>query len=208
MKNVKLLSILVAVFLCMACVACSHEVADDSRKDTTAPHASAPSDDIGNIDISQLYTSSHNDDNTYSYSLSDLNGKTLFQINNAVREPKIEQVTPGVYSLVTQTGTGLSTNWAVYCDVANSKASAVYQYVLAAKDGHVIRAESKNEGHFIIVQDIFEQDQYYMEYPLENVSLVATDFAIDCQTDDYGNVVVTYLTGNDFVETELTIKLP
>ncbi len=184
--------VVLVVLLCLVLVSCSNE-----------------SDDKGYKDITDLYTSTQNDDNTYSYSFFDLNGNLLFKKEGVVREPKVNQIDVTVYELITQTGTGLSTNWAVYCDVENSKISDTYYYVLAAQENYVICGDFKNGQHFIIVQEIFDADGdcYYKEYKLENVSPVA-DFVIDCKIDTNGNSVVTYLTGDNYTETDLTIYLP
>lgn len=204
MKIKKVLSILILVSLCFSIVGCTNEPGDKEYKDII----NKPEDKEYN-DITDLYTVTKNDDNTYSYSFSDLDGKILFE-NDDVREPKINQITDTVYELITQSGTGLSTNWAVYCDVNNSKTSEIYYYVLTAKKNYVICGDSKNGEHFIVVQEIFgtDGDTYCKEYKLENVSPVSADFVIDCKFDANGNAIVTYLTGDDYTETDLTISLP
>ncbi|MBQ8575115.1 MAG: hypothetical protein IJ447_03605 [Clostridia bacterium] len=158
-------------------------------------------------DITDLYTLTENADNTYSYSLTDVDGNLLFEKQNSVKEPKIETITPDVYGLVTQTGTGLSTNWAVYCDVKNSKVSETFYYVLAAQGDYVICADYENGKHSIIVQNMFDKSAYFKTYELENVSPVAADFIIDCKFDVAGNATVTYLTGEDYTEAEITINI-
>lgn len=139
-----------------------------------------------------------------------MEGKVLFKNDDVIRKPKINQIAVNVYELITQTGTGLSTNWAVYCDVKNSQTSEIYYYVLAAKENYVICGGYKNGERFIVVQEIFDTDgdRYYKEYKLEDASPVAADFAVDCKFDANGNAVVTYLTGDDYTETDLTISLP
>lgn len=157
--------------------------------------------------LSDLYASTKNEDNTYSYTFSDLNNNILFQKENVVREPKINQIAVSVYELKTQTGTGLSTNWAVYCDVENSKTSETFYYVLATQGDYVVCADYKDNKHFITVQNIFDKSVYYKTYELENVSPVAADFALGCEFDSDNNVTITYLTGEDYTETKLTIDI-
>lgn len=157
--------------------------------------------------LSDLYVSTKNDDKTYSYKFYDLNNNILFQKENVVREPKINQINATVYELKTQTGTGLSTNWAVYCDVENSKISETFHYVLGAKGDYVVCADYEEGKHFIIVQNIFNKSVYYKTYELENVSPVAADFALGCEFDSDNKVTITYLTGEDYTETKLTIDI-
>lgn len=158
--------------------------------------------------LSDLYASTKNEDNTYSYTFSDLNNNILFQKENVVREPKINQIAVSIYELKTQTGTGLSTNWAVYCDVENSKTSETFYYVLAAQGDYVVCADYKDNKHFITVQNIFDKSVYYKTYELENVSPVAADFALGCKFDGDNNAIITYLIGEEYNETKITIDIP
>ena len=65
----KLLSfILVCLLLCFMVVGCTSET-----------------DEKGYKDITDLYTSTQNEDNTYSYSFTDLDGNILFEKENVVR---------------------------------------------------------------------------------------------------------------------------
>lgn len=159
-------------------------------------------------DINDYYTLTDNGDSTYSYSLKDKNGNVLFEKQNVARAPQTEQVAPYVFGLVTQTGTGLSTNWAVYCDVENGKVSEQFQYVLGANDKYVVYAKYMDGGHFIIVQDIFDIEAYYTKTKPRLVSPVASDFAVACRFDEAGNAIVTYLSGDEYTETEITINIP
>ena len=167
-----------------------------------------PNDDKGRKDITDLYTVVHNEDNTYSYTFTDLNGTVLFEEEKAAREPRINQITATVYELKTQSGTGLSTNWAVYCDVENSKVSEIFYYVLGAQGNYVVSANYEDGKHFITVQNIFDKSAYYKTYELENVSPVAADFALGCEFENESKATITYLVGEDYDETEMTITIP
>ncbi len=157
--------------------------------------------------LSNLYLLTKNEDNTYSYKFYDLNNSILFQKENVVREPNINQIAVNVYELKTQTGTGLSTNWAVYCDVEKSKTSETFYYVLGAQDDYVVCADYKDGKHFITIQYIFDKSVYYKTYELENVSHVAADFALGCKFDGDNNAIITYLIGEEYNETKITIDI-
>lgn len=154
-----------------------------------------------------MYSITQNGD-LYSYKIVDKNGKVLFLNEAATREPKIEQVNTYILGLTSQTGSGLSTNWAVFCDVENSKVSETFQYVLMAQGDYVIYANYENGERSIIVQNIFDKSQYYKQHVLTNCSPVAADFAISAKPNGEGIAVVTYLTGDDYTETEITINFP
>lgn len=192
MKAKSLFSVVLIVLQCLIFASCSDKSEDKKFKN-----------------ITDLYTLTQNDDNTYSYSFSDLNGNVLFEKEGVVREPEINPIDVGIYELITQTGTGLSTNWAVYCDVENSKTSDLFYHVLGADENYVICGNIKNNEYLIVVQEIFNNDGegYFKEHKLENVSTVAADFAVDCKIDNK-SAFVTYLTGDDYTEAILQIQLP
>lgn len=166
------------------------------------------SDKPKNTTVEDFYTSTKNTDNHYNYTFEDKNGKVLFEKDDTTREPKIREVSTDVYELITQTGTGLSTNWAVYCDTENSKVSETFTYVLGAKDSYVIYADYENKEHIITVQNIFDKSVYCETYKLENESTVAADIVIAMEFNDHDDFVVTYLSGEDLTKTDLTIDIP
>ena len=155
-----------------------------------------------------MYSITRNDDLTYTYKVVDKNGNVLFSKDNATREPDVEQVNTYILGLKVQTGTGQSTNWAVYCDVENSKVSETFQYVLMAQGNYVLYANYENGEHSIIVQDIFDKSQYYKKHILANCSPVAGDIVIGAKPNGEEIAIVTYLTGENYTETELTIEFP
>lgn len=155
-----------------------------------------------------MYSITKNDDATYAYQVVDQNGKVLFSKDDATREPKVEQVNSHILGLTVQTGTGLSTNWAVYCDVENSKVSETFQYVLMAQGDYVIYANYENGEHSVIVQNIFDRSAYYQKHTLPSCSPAAGDIVTGAKPNGQGLAVVTYLTGSDHKETDLTIQFP
>lgn len=154
------------------------------------------------------YTVSQNEDQTYSYKVFDQKGDVLFADDHCAKEPHINKVTDRVYSVTVQAGTGLATNWAVFCDVESSKVSEVFHYVLIAQGDYVIYASCENGQQSIIVQNMFDKAAYCQAYPLSNCSAVAADFVIGVELKGEGIAVVTYLTGDNYTETTLTIQFP
>ena len=136
-----------------------------------------------------MYSITKNNDSTYTYKIVDKNGNVLFSKDNATREPNVEQANTYILGLKVQTGTGQSTNWAVYCDVENSKISETFHYGLGAKGDYVVCADYEEGKHFIIVQNIFDKSVYYKTYELKNVSPVAADFALGCEFDGDNNAI-------------------
>lgn len=146
-------------------------------------------------------------DKTYSYEIIDYKGTVLDYEDNLTREPKQQKVSEDVVGICIQAGTGLSTNYATYYDLENSKISETFYHVLTAKDGYVVCADYRDGEYYIVVQDIFDKEHYYQEYKLENVSPVAADFVVDAYFNTDGNVNITYLSGEDYTKTNYTIEI-
>lgn len=58
------------------------------------------------------------------------------------------------------------------------------------------------------VQNIFDKSAYCKTYELEKVSPVAANFSLECNFDTDNKAIITYLTGNDFKESKITIDIP
>ena len=86
--------------------------------------------------------------------------------------------------------------------------SETFQYVLMAQGNYVLYANYENGEHSVIVQNIFDKSEYYKKHILANCSPVVGDIVIGAKPNGEGIAVVTYLTGNDYKETELTINFP
>ena len=161
-----------------------------------------------NVTLEDFYTITKNNDNRFDYTFEDKNGNVLFENKDTTKEPSIRELTADVYEITTQTGTGLSTNWAVYCDTENSKVSETFYYVLGAKGSYVVYADYENKEHTIIVQDIFNKSVYYETYKLENESPVAANVIVGSEFTEQGDFVVTYLSGEEFTKAEIAINIP
>ena len=157
---------------------------------------------------SEMYHITRNGDFTYSYQIVDKKGVVLFSEDHAMRKPEIEQLSSNILGITVQAGTGLSTNWAVYCDTENSKVSETFQYVLMTRDDYVIYVDIENGEHSIVVQNIFDKSKYCKKHMLTNCSPVAGDVVIEAKPKGEGAAVVTYFTGEDYAETELVITFP
>ena len=198
MKAKKLcLIILVFVYL-LTLSACNN---NSHIADTEEESISAQSD--------SYYTISTNEDLTYSYKITAKNGDVLFSDDNSPREPHIDQVSANILSVTIQTGTGLSTNWAVFCDIENAKTSETFQYVLGAKDSYVFYVEFEDGNHRLVVQDIFDSNIYRKTYTLQNCSSIA-DPICELTFDGEGKATITYLTGTETAisQTSATIYFP
>ena len=154
------------------------------------------------------YSVFQNEDQTYSYKIFDQKGDVLFGDDHCAQEPRIEKVTDHVYSVTVQAGTGLSTNWAVFCDAENSRVSEPFHYVLMAQGDYVIYVTRENEQTSIVVENIFDKAAYCQAYPLSGCSAVAGDVVLGAEPKGDGIAAVTYLTGDNYTETTLTIQFP
>lgn len=154
------------------------------------------------------YSVVQNEDQTYSYKIFDRKGGVLFGDDRCAQEPRIEKQTDYVYSVTVQAGAGLSTNWAVFCDGENGRVSEPFHYVLMAQGDYVIYVARENGQTSIIVENIFDKAAYCQAYPLSGCSAVAGDVVLGAQSAGEGAAVITYLTGDNYTETTLTIQFP
>ncbi len=154
------------------------------------------------------YSIFQNEDQTYSYKIFDQKGDVLFGDDHCAKQPQICKHSDHVYSVTVQAGTGLSTNWAVFCDVENSKVSEVFHYVLMAQGDYVVYVARENEQTNIVVENIFDKAAYCQAYPLSGCSAVAGDAVTGAEPMGEGIAAVTYLTGDNYTETTLTIQFP
>ena len=154
------------------------------------------------------YSVYQNEDQTYSYKIFDQKGYVLFGDDRCPQEPRIEKVTDRVYSVTVQAGTGLSTNWAVFCDAEKGTVSETFHYVLMAQGDYVVYVARDNGQTSIVVENIFDKAAYCQAYPLSGCSAVAGDVVLGAEPKGDGIAAVTYLTGDNYTETTLTIQFP
>ena len=147
---------------------------------------------------------------TYSYIIKDAKGAILCEEKNATREPEILRTGLDIYGLCTQAGTGRSTNYAVFYDLENGRISEPFYYVLTALREYVIYVDLQEGRHFIVVENIFDPSAYSEKYELTNPSPVAADIVTFWSYAGINNngVSITYLSGENYTETELFIDIP
>ncbi|MBQ2730092.1 MAG: hypothetical protein IJF69_04900 [Clostridia bacterium] len=144
----------------------------------------------------------------YTYTIYDRNGDVIFKDSNW-REPEISMVSDDIVELCIQTGTGLSTNWAIFFDVETGEQSETYHHVFGAEGDYVIFGDydSETDERSIVVQNVFDSSRYYKKYVLEDASSLDADFAA-IEPLAYGRWEITYLVGEDYKQEKLVIHLP
>ena len=197
MKAKKLHLIILVVVYLLVLSACNNSHIEDTQKESISSQ------------IDSYYSISTNEDLTYSYKITAKNGDTLFSDDNSPKEPHIDQVSTNIFSVTIQAGTGRSTNWAVFCDIANAKTSETFQYVLGAKDSYVFYVAFEDGNYRLVVQDIFDSNIYHKTYSLQNCSSFA-DPICELTFDGQGKATITYLTGTETAisQTSATIYFP
>ncbi len=148
----------------------------------------APSDQSPNIKIAR---------NGFlrTYTVYDQGGNVLYRIECTSRMPEIWEVSPGVYGLVTQTGTGRSTNWAVFCDVEKGLVSDTFHYVLDAQGPYVLCGMYEDQKHSVSLQNIFSPTEAAYRIPLDDASPKVADCIKAGTFTDENTVLITYCVG-------------
>ncbi len=142
------------------------------------------------------------------YTLSDREGTVLFEMRNVIKVPTEIRLTASVYEFTLQTGTGLSTNWAVFYDGESNRISETFQYVLGAKDQYVVYCQRENDVPYIIVQNIFDPAAYKKTYEVPDPSTMVADCIMGLEYDPDGNMAVRYLSGENYEEAVFLVELP
>ena len=149
-------------------------------------------------DIEDCYQIHANSDLTYSYEITNLSGKVIYSESSVRKAPTIKPLSPSVLAVSAQTGTGLSTNRAVFCDVQNSIVSETFYYVLGAKDGYVFYVENKDKVHTIICRNIFDSTVPAQEYKVEDEFVVLDSFS-EADFEINGVAKISYLTSDSVI---------
>lgn len=151
--------------------------------------------------IEDCYQISANGDSTYSYEITDLKGNVLYSESDAIKSPTISPLSTSVLEVSTQTGTGLSTNWAIYCDVETGEVSDKFFYVLGAKDGYVLYVKYEDNMHTIICRNIFDAHALTQEYRVDGELVVLDSFSkADFSTE--GVATISYTSGDAAAQRE------
>ena len=155
---------------------------------------------------SPLYAMTKTEDGYY-ITFSDEAGNVIYEDPCADREPRVTRLSSAIYELLSQTGTAISTNWAVYCNAKTGEVSHIFQFVLAATEEYVVYVTQEEGAAYVIVEGSFDRDLYQEKLPLAGVSAVE-EFIVSCVFDEDGNAVVTYLAGEEHTPTQLSFPMP
>ena len=142
---------------------------------------------------------------SYSYEIRDKQGNVLLSDSGASRQPHIEALDSNTVKLMIQGGTGLSTQSTKYCDIENGIVSDWYSSVLCEHDGNTVFAERRDDGQYIVICSIFDENGFYKEYKIDGISECA-DPVLKAELS-VTKLNITYLAGENYIETETSIDI-
>ncbi len=162
----------------------------------------------------KCFTSLHSHSSGYDYVIQDINGNIVLEDHNMERWPNFHMVNDSVLCMYIQYGTGLLTRNTVYVNVKTGEISPVYGCAFSDEikgaaygeyGNNVIYLSLKNDCHYMVVRDIFDEKKYYKEVlltddkdaPLENI----------CSWDISPDGMATFTFVADGNLTEKTIKI-
>ncbi len=159
-------------------------------------------------DITDFADVIRNDDQTYSYTITGTDNTVLLSETGCSREPHIQLMDTRIVEVLTQTGTGLSTNQAVYVDVENGEISDMFRYVLGAANGKVVYVEhaAQTSSHQIVVRHIFDDAMYYKTYDLQT-DVALSQAIVKCEMRSSDVLTITYVKDEGGREYELTVSV-
>ena len=165
-------------------------------------------DDIENpkmIEEARFYAIFEGDNYEYYYYIYD-GDKTIVDEGRCWRYPTLSMLTDSIVRLRIQAGTGISTSSTRYYDVEKNKISPWYSSVYSETDALLVLSEYKS----LIVQDLFDEGIYYRAFAKFQHELAANTVEPFVRVQFIGDgrqIIVTYLTGDDFTEVTETIPL-
>lgn len=153
----------------------------------------------------QLYT---NADKTYRLVLRGTDGKTLFEADKLSKSPMKETVDAdkGIFELSWATGQGPNDYDSVFY---NEKTGQVSEKIHAYRGTDGVRiAYGSADQKKVIVQDLFNKNAYYKEYPLEGAHAKNGNIIVGGKLQsDKKTVVISYFAKDQSATQHATIKL-
>lgn len=144
----------------------------------------------------------------YIYEVKDNQGNIMLAEDGLNKEPHIETIDKNTVKVWVQTGTGISARRTQYCDIENSVVSKKFNSVFCEYEGKTVYHAFRDGEHYVVMQDIFDKDVFYKEFKLDDVSDSPADAVLNAQVSKNGKELrVTYLTGDDYAETETVINI-
>ena len=204
-----LVGIAVMVKLSNADVADEHAGHNHAAGDsyTDGEHYEGDGHDHGTTDSSsdalsnRVYT---NADGTYRLQVIDKDNKVVFERNKLYNAPVKEKVSEHVTTLGWATGTGANDFEHIYYNTDTGEISTLF-YAPRGCDGVRVAYSSADQTK-IIVQDIFNKNTYYKEYPLEG-AYTGGDYVIQSGKLTDSTVTIFYVVGENNKTTSVRIPL-
>ncbi len=145
------------------------------------------------------------DDGTYSLIVYRTDGRIMKIHSELNAEPDVQVINGKIARATVNSAEGLHKSWTEYYDMKTGNISKRYYYVLTELDDKVIFVETKNDKHYIVISDFFDENIYNKEVLLENSSPVddpIVGFGIE---DEYLHIM--YFKGEKEEKAKISIKL-
>lgn len=156
------------------------------------------------------FYSAYKFDNRYYYKITSKDGSVREDVHDTVKLPNFNMLTDTLLEVKSQTGTGQSTNWAVYYDAEADKISNHFYYVMATNGELVAHCKLEENNIGVVVQNIFDVTEYCKRFD-EFSSPISTDCTDQIQnvtfSEDGKSIEVVYLSGEDYTKTTQTFEL-
>lgn len=157
--------------------------------------------------IHNLYKVERTDKSLFNYTITDRKGNVLVS-DTTNRQPKITVINDHILSTYIQYGTGITTRETIYYNVDTGDISETYISVLGEYKNNTVYAtlDRTTNSHKVITHNLFNKNKNYKEIVLPDVT-VAADFVTKCDISENGIATVTYLKGNNHIETNIEFNL-
>ena len=159
--------------------------------------------------VQKSYTIAQAADGSYSVSVKDAQGNTLFSRKGLTTKPAAETLSDDTVCVVGTGGDGIMRRWGLICDVTACRASEAFGGFLTAKGDNVAYLANLTGGWHVFVRNAYDESAYLQVTTLEGAvadenSEVIKSFEMDKEN---GKLTVVYFTEGNTTKT-ITITLP
>lgn len=201
----RLFCLLLIVFFITLCGCSEAKTEEETTEPASITETSSYASEI--IEESDYYEITYNGDFTYSYEIRDKSGNIILSDNSEKRTPHINMLNENIVKLMIQRGTGLATRFTTYCNIENGTVSDIFLYVLNEFDENAIFVQFRDNEHYVIIQSIFDRNEFYKEFIISDAAPIADAITNAELSEDGKNLTVSYLTGEDYIETETVFDI-
>ena len=201
---------IICIFISLMIIVICFSGCDTSKDEelTTDYSVSVPvTKESETVESESCYTVIDNGDSTYTYEIRDNKGNMLLYESLCMSEPHIEMLSDNLLSCMIQSGTGAISRYTFYVNVETGAVSKSFNCVYDEYNGRIAYFLYLNSNHYMVVQDIFDNEVFYKEFELPG-DYYCVEAVVSCEFSEDGKTLeLVCKVGEDFAETPITLDI-